>query len=182
MTALETPRNKKTCSKCKKSQPIISFGKHRGTKDGLDLWCKTCTKKHGEQYRKTPKGIYTNLKGRITHREKRELCFTSDEFVEWYNSQDKICVYCGLTEEEFIKAFQPHYKRKMKRLTVDRKNNDEGYTLDNIVLACHRCNSIKSDWFTYEEMKEIAKKYIIPRIDEWRNPVHRIIRSSLSRR
>ena len=167
----------KTCSKCKREQPIINFGKHRGTKDGLDLWCKDCTRKHGEQYRKTPRGVYTNLKGRITHREKRKLYFTIDEFVGWYNAQPKICVYCGLTEEEFIKAFQPHYKRKMKRLTVDRKNNEEGYALDNIVLACHRCNSIKSDWFTYDEMKEVAKKYIIPRIEEWRNPDNREIRT-----
>jgi len=169
------------CSKCGKTQPIINFGKHRGTKDGLDLWCKDCAHKHGAEYRKTPGGIYTNLKGRITHREKRELCFTRDEFIEWYESQPKICVYCGLTEQEFIKAFQPHYKRKMKRLTVDRKNNDKDYTLDNIVLACHRCNSIKSDWFTYDEMKEIAKKYIIPRIDKWKTPDNREVRAPKQR-
>ena len=57
---------------------------------------------------------------------------------------------------------------KIRRLTVDRKDNDKGYSLDNMVLACHRCNSIKGDWFSYDEMKEIAEKYMIPRIEKWR--------------
>lgn len=49
------------------------------------------------------------------------------------------------------------------RLTVDCKDNYDGYELDNMVLACLRCNYIKSDFLSFEEMKEIAKKYVRPK-------------------
>ena len=42
------------------------------------------------------------------------------------------------------------------RFSIDRKKNGIGYSLDNIVLACSRCNSIKSDYFTEEEMLKIG--------------------------
>ncbi len=161
----------KNCTHCGELKSISAFSKHCHSPDGHAYQCKECNESRAKIWRLTPAGIYSNLKGRINHREKRSLLFTPEAFVTWYVSQDKRCVYCRLTEEEFLNAFQSHYKRHLTRLTIDRKNNELDYTLDNIALACHRCNSIKSDWFTYEEMREIAEKYIIPRIEEWkRNP------------
>jgi len=157
----------KKCTKCGQIHPLSEFGKHRLAKDGLTHRCKECSKKHSKQYRESPVGIFQNIKGRIIYRDKRELYFTRDAFLEWWNSHPKICAYCGITQEEFAN-FQEHYKMKIRRMTIDRKNNSGQYTIDNIVMACHRCNSIKSDWFTYDEMKEIADKYMKPRIEVWR--------------
>ena len=36
-------------------------------------------------------------------------------------------------------------------------NNNLGYLLDNIVLCCNRCNTIKTSFFSYEEMKLVGK-------------------------
>ena len=84
-----------------------------------------------------------------------------EEIISWYNSQEKKCFYCDIPYEiwEFLyKGFQNKYS-----LTFDRKNNDFGYTSDNLVLACGQCNSVKSNILDSNEMKEIADKYIKPK-------------------
>ncbi len=32
----------KICTKCKKEKPLLSFGKDKKSKDGLNYWCKEC--------------------------------------------------------------------------------------------------------------------------------------------
>lgn len=39
---------------------------------------------------------------------------------------------------------------------LDRKNNDKGYTNENCVVCCPRCNWAKGDIFTYEEWFKIG--------------------------
>lgn len=40
--------------------------------------------------------------------------------------------------------------------TIDRLDNDEGYTLKNIWVICHRCNSIKRDCKSPNKLYAIA--------------------------
>jgi len=35
---------------------------------------------------------------------------------------------------------------------LDRKDNDKGYLIDNVVSCCCTCNRMRSDKFSYEEM------------------------------
>jgi len=60
---------------------------------------------------------------------------------------------------------------KSKRLQIDRKNNDKsvGYTLKNICLACAICNYHRADFYSHEEFKEIAQKYIAPKMNYFLN-------------
>lgn len=53
-------------------------------------------------------------------------------------------------------------------LEIDRKDSRVGYTLDNMVWACHRCNLVKSEFLDYNEMKEIGINYIQPK---WLNAI-----------
>lgn len=39
----------KRCRKCKKWKPESEFGKHRRSKDGLDVWCRNCLRKAHKQ-------------------------------------------------------------------------------------------------------------------------------------
>lgn len=49
---------------------------------------------------------------------------------------------------------------KFKGSSLDRKNNNKGYTLTNVVTCCPSCNTIKSDILTYDEMKFIMEKLL----------------------
>jgi hypothetical protein len=101
-----------------------------------------------KEYQKSAKAVYRALvsSAKIRH---IELFMTEKDFINWYNSQEQKCYYCSRN----LKQIQQdnHYHRTNK-LTIDRKNNDKGYTLDNIVLACWICNNVKSNLFNEIEM------------------------------
>jgi len=77
---------------------------------------------------------------------------SSIDFSNWYNDTQKICVYC---DRDVMKKTE-----RMMNLSIDRKENDLGYTLENICIACNRCNTVKGNVFTYVQMREIAEKFL----------------------
>ena len=87
---------------------------------------------------------------------------TSKEFKKWFEKNyEGNCYYCEVTLDEyrsskFLKRIRPH----IKNFGIDRKNTKLGYSLNNIVIACNLCNSVKGSFFDHIEFKEIAKKYI----------------------
>jgi len=92
---------------------------------------------------------------------------TREEFIEWYENEPKICVYCGLTEKE-AKKYITFCSGRFGRLTIDCKDNDLGYIAGNLVLACYKCNITKNDMLTYEEMLYVGKNFIKPKWDKRR--------------
>ena len=154
----------KTCTKCGKSLNESEFNKERGRKDGLRAQCKSCMKEYMAAYFSN-----SNSSGAILgkfHRLKNSaqtkgITFTIDPhtFVGWYRLQKMVCHYCG-SPLTYIKGHKHHLSDK----TFDRKDPKQGYSLRNIVLCCRRCNMIKGNWFTEEQMLEIASKYLRNRI------------------
>ena len=167
----------KICSKCKKRLPIIDF--YNGNdKNGFDYRCKDCHKKyaiknnkriisyrkvynmknkkkialHDRIYSLSPEGIYSHIKSGAKIR-KMSFKLTKEQFISWYNKQEQKCHYCKRT----IKQIDKIRNRKYDRLSIDRKDNDKGYELDNIVLGCMVCNTIKWNIFTYKEMLQVGK-------------------------
>lgn len=106
-----------------------------------------------KKYFASPQGIYCTLN---TNAKKRniKICFSKAEFINWHNNQNKICFYCKLAFKDISKR---NFNKRYKRLTIDRKEPKKSYTLHNIVLACIRCNFIKSNYFTVKEMLKIGK-------------------------
>ena len=76
---------------------------------------------------------------------------TVDFDSDWMllNIFSKECIYCG--------------EKDWRLLGCDRINNKKGHTMDNVVPCCKRCNSVRMDKFTVDEMKEIGA--VIKRID-----------------
>ena len=94
---------------------------------------------------------------RRANRKKLDYC-KREEFINWYIKQKKICIYCGLPEEQIL-LIRPKNKTNL-RLEIDRMNNNEGYLIDNICLACPHCNIVKNDVLTFKEMKFIGNKFM----------------------
>jgi 5-methylcytosine-specific restriction endonuclease McrA len=169
----------KICSKCKSEKSLTEF-----YKDENNLYyscCKNCKKEIGKiywkahkkeiqrrsndyykehkkeirKYRVTAIGIFQKIKSKAKIRD-RKFSIGKENFIKWYDNQEKKCYYCNRTLLE-IKHDTREKKQGKGRLSIDRKNNNKGYELDNIVLACYRCNTIKGDYFTEQEMLEIGK-------------------------
>ena len=100
-----------------------------------------------------PKTIYSFL---INNAKKRNLSvdFSYEKFFDWYNVQNCRCYYCKRAISEIKKDTKE--KRRQHRLSIDRKDNSVGYNLNNIVLACLRCNMIKGNYFSENEMQIIG--------------------------
>ena len=148
---------KKLCSKCKQWKPLNEFYKDKTKKSKLKPCCGQCNRDGRNNYGGTVGAIWPRLKRRNKHICTREL------FILWYNNQNKKCVYCDITEENWLRLYGSKYPKKIKRLTIDRMNNDLGYVLDNLALACYHCNFIKSDFLNFDEMREIGQRYIKPK-------------------
>jgi len=97
------------------------------------------------------------------------------EWIRWNEVTPQVCEYCGMTPETqaAMTSYMIDYRKKhgttrwmsrcpqeTLRLTIDRKDNAAGYTLDNIVRACWFCNNLKGAMISYEHMKEIAPRAI----------------------
>ena len=158
----------KTCTKCGVEKPLTEFGKHRLSKDGHAYRCKECARKHSNAYSITSAGIYNQIKGRSNFYKRKgskfykPLNISKEDFIKWYESQERICVYCDIPEEK-MKLIAEDFDGRVSRLQVDSMNNDIGYELGNIVLACHRCNFIKLNFLTFDEMYEFGHKYLKPK-------------------
>lgn len=113
------------------------------------------------KWRSTPSGIYTSLKNRGRH----DFSLTKEEFIDWYNKQQQKCDYCNLSLEQIRKLPAPfNRKNGLIKFSIDRKDNNMGYVLDNITLSCFTCNTIKNNFLTYEEMKKIGKEILYPKL------------------
>jgi len=99
------------------------------------------------------------MKARARYYGHKPFNLKKKEFIEWYDKQERKCIYCEIKESE-LELVNDAYNNKNTVLSIDCKENDRGYVLDNLALACYRCNSIKSDILTYEEMMYIGQNFI----------------------
>ena len=108
------------------------------------------------------KHIYNELKGK-TREEKNPFELTFDEFLKII--ENKKCQYCD-DEITYYEHTRNWGKMNSRAHHLDRKNNNLGYTKDNVVTCCWECNRLKSDRFTYDEfiqLSPILKKIQIER-------------------
>lgn len=96
----------------------------------------------------------------ITHNIPFDM--TVDEFEDWYGKQKLQCAYCDIPQDKITDNQDIMPNRNIHRLTIDRIVNN-GYSIDNICLACARCNLIKSNVLSFAEAREIGQKYVKPK-------------------
>jgi ribosomal protein L40E len=81
---------------------------------------------------------------------KNELSF--EDFLEFI--QIKSCHYC---DKEIPWIEYAERKHSRPGYFLDRKDNLNGYTKNNVVVCCSKCNQIKSNEFTYDEFIRLIK-------------------------
>lgn len=86
---------------------------------------------------------------------------TEIEFDRWFSNVKQQCEYCDVID--LTLEPQTLAGHKAQTFTIDRRNSNLPYTIDNMGISCWLCNRYKSDLFTHDEWREIAQKYIKPR-------------------
>lgn len=90
--------------------------------------------------------------GKMTTQQKRKLL----------EGTEKVCYYCGISEEDCRDYFEKHSeftrgRRRGLHLEVEKIDSCGDYTADNVVWACYPCNNSKSNYCNgVEEFKHIA--------------------------
>ena len=128
----------KRCPRCKEDKPRTCFYSRKRSKDGLNCYCKECSKairtkfyrenkvkcnKWSADYRKQ------NKKKIDDGERKRKFGLELGEFDKTKDAQKGLCAICGLPESA-------KRKNKVKELAVDHNHT----TKEIRGLLCHKCN------------------------------------------
>lgn len=134
----------KVCFKCKTERPVGEYFKSANTSDGLHSWCKPCCKASQKEYiaRK-----YSCFENRVTTflrtckdsaaKRGHEFSITREDLIEAWYEQGGLCAYSG--KPMSVAAGQ------LDSVSVERIDNDVGYTKDNTVLVCNAVNKMKTN-------------------------------------
>jgi len=128
----------KSCSYCKRVLPLSEFRKR---KYGYFYWCNACfLKKKEESIGSNPIQKYMFL---VRYAEKNNLVMNI-QFDDYKLIIQNGCHYCG--------GKLPRYG-----YGLDRKDPDEGYIKTNVVPCCSRCNTVKNNVISYDEMSKLGR-------------------------
>lgn len=147
------------CKVCGEEKPEDEFmykNKRKGR--GRNNLCRECSVQRLVEWQETHplKVHHTALKSRAK-RKGVKFSLSYDEFADWYAAQERYddiptCFYCG-RQLDFEHATQ------LNGATIDRLDTTLGYSANNMVFCCRRCNVMKGNWLYDGQMLEIADKY-----------------------
>jgi hypothetical protein len=119
-------KDMRRCTRCKIEKPLNDFYRYK-CRASYYAKCKRCCGEEVSAYARKP-GSYAFWRRRRERALRRGISFelTQADYKILY--KEKKCYYC---------------EKNSKELTVDRVNNNEGYTRRNCVVACRKCNDKK---------------------------------------
>lgn len=116
--------------------------------------------KHGVTKRLEPGGAALNcLIGRYTQRARErniEFSLTREQLKILFESN---CHYCGIEPVQILHGAT--YYGDFRFNGIDKKDPSGGYTIDNVVPCCWRCNRMKSNMEYDEFCTHIRKMAIV---------------------
>jgi hypothetical protein len=127
-----------TCGNTK----VISGGSLRGEKTRS---CGCLQKERASETQSLPEGTaaFNKLLYRYKHAAKRRGYVWELAREQFREIVIKPCVYCGSFRETIFK--DKYYNGGFPYTGIDRVDNDQGYTYDNIVPCCGTCNYMKKN-------------------------------------
>jgi hypothetical protein len=123
------PETKKRCAKCKDLKEVVSFSRHKKTKDGRGSYCGDCRVIQAQAWRAKNRGRH-NLLLRVARLRRSGVRVTPDTVLAMEEEQGGKCAICG-REESLIRCNQ------LATLSLDHCHKT------NVVrgLLCRRCNT-----------------------------------------
>jgi hypothetical protein len=149
----------KICSWCEERKPISEFYKASHSYDGYAHRCKECSKEYRERRRIEERHREWASQTIYTHK-KRGNKILSDLTVDWLDKYAQKTKCCEICEEEL--EWKPGRGLKLSSPTLDRVDNEDFLTQNNVMIICLSCNGTKrdrtmSDFVSYCEM--ITKRF-----------------------
>lgn len=112
-------------------------------------------KKLSTRMRKRPYEFAYNI---LLKRSRTAEIFCDITYEQFLNfTKHETCFYCNEVIGWKKHGYDASEKTRGQAYHLDRKNNDVGYTMENCVVACSRCNWSKSNLFTFEEWCRVGK-------------------------
>jgi hypothetical protein len=135
----------KKCTKCGEFKSLNEFYKEKLRKDGLRNDCKICNNKAKKDYFKTKGGlismIYSHQRSHSISKGRVLPNYSNQELRNWLFGQEKFHeMYDNWVKSGYLKDLKP---------SIDRKNNNKPYTIDNIQLMTWDENNKKG----YNDMR-----------------------------
>ena len=128
----------KTCTKCNNKLSIKSFGK---INRGWSSICKTCKAKEWKNWARR-NDVFNRFRFYEWNAKRNGRIFDIDFNTFKGLVENNECFYCGTQSE---------------RLGLDRIDSKKGFFVENIAVACRRCNVAKND-MEVEEFLELIRK------------------------
>lgn len=137
----------KRCSRCKQQFPLDNFYNTKKNRDGKYSQCKQCSYQAVKKWRKTHHAQYNLVPYRRFHNLRHHAKRHNKDIIwevtltQFRELTAKPCIYCG------------GFLQTTPSPGLDRKDPNLGYLTDNVVQCCRRCNVVKNNVLTYEEMR-----------------------------
>lgn len=138
----------KECTSCHEIKPWKDFYKHKqNTTTRRRPECIVCVEKRGSKYINKEKienyYLYWARRTLTSHRHLGQKVFINKEDLVDLAKKTKNCSLCNC--ELLWKAFDEPYGPLAGKPSLDRKNNEDFLTLDNVIIICRKCNTTKMD-------------------------------------
>jgi hypothetical protein len=116
----------KICRKCEKRLPVTEYGSRKQSTDGLKNYCYECRRKEYRSIDGLIKNLYLHQKQSSIRRNHHKPKYTYEELYIWVLSRHNFYIlYSNWEKSGYKKDLIP---------SVDRINDDKGYSFDNIRL------------------------------------------------
>jgi hypothetical protein len=159
----------KKCGICKKTKKLSEFYLDRKRRDNCDIYCKSCHSINNKNYRKKTIRYGNNWQKSIISSVKNSssLARLSEKYDKDFNleamSEITVNFLTKLKEKQNNKCnwfgVDIDFTRNnwLRSPSLDRLDNDKGYTRDNVVLTCRSANLARNK-STVEEMNNFLSE------------------------
>lgn len=156
---------KKWCWKCKSYKPVSNFGKLKRQWDGLNHYCKDCSRERLNDPEWCARDVYRNMLKRIKEKDnyirKGVKCKVSfDEFKEWYTERHfPGCILDRIDNNGHYEIGNIQLLTRTEHNHKLRKDNlaSLGIIEADDIRHCHKCGKVKHVGEFYQKKSKINK-------------------------